>query len=226
MNVLKYNILESLDEDKSEAIEDLYPMSDIQKGMIYESLLYEGTSIYHDQMINQRQFVNFDISVFRLAMQLMVDKHEILRTGFNMQDYEQEVQIVYKNVEVPVLYEDLSHLGSLKEKENVIGAFLQSELLNPFDVSNAPLFRMAAFNIGDDNIVFVSQCHHAIIDGWSDSMLLTELNNLYLALLEDITFKPEKIKASYKNYVVEHEIDKKMPKSSRIGKKNCRIIVN
>ena len=209
MNVLKYNILESLDEDKSEAIEDLYPMSDIQKGMIYESLLYEGTSIYHDQMINQRQFVNFDISVFRLAMQLMVDKHEILRTGFNMQDYEQEVQIVYKNVEVPVLYEDLSHLGSLKEKENVIGAFLQSELLNPFDVSNAPLFRMAAFNIGDDNIVFVSQCHHAIIDGWSDSMLLTELNNLYLALLEDITFKPEKIKASYKNYVVEHEIDKK-----------------
>lgn len=209
IDAIKNSVLESLDQNKSEAIEDLYPMSDIQKGMVYESLLYEGTSIYHDQIINQRQFVNFDISVFRLAIHLMVNKHEILRTGFNMQDYEQEVQIVYKNAEVPVVYEDLSHLDSLKEKEQVIDAFLQSELGNPFDVTSAPLFRMAAFNIGNDTIVFVSQCHHAIIDGWSDSMLLTELNNLYLNLLEDITFKPEKIKASYKNYVIEHEIDKK-----------------
>ena len=171
IDTIKNNVLESLDQNKAEAIEDLYPMSDIQKGMVYESLLYEGTSIYHDQIINQRQFVNFDISVFRLAMQLMVDRHEILRTGFNMQDYEQEVQIVYKNAEVPVVYQDLSHLNSLKEKEQVIGAFLQSELGNPFDVTSAPLFRMAAFNIGNDTIVFVSQCHHAIIDGWSDSML-------------------------------------------------------
>lgn len=209
IDAIKNSVLESLDRNKSEGIEDLYPMSDIQKGMVYESLLYEGTSIYHDQIINQRQFINFDISVFRLAMQLMVNKHEILRTGFNMQDYEQEIQIVYKNVEVPVEYQDLSHLISLKEKEQVIGAFLQSELGNPFDVMRAPLFRMAAFNIGDDTIVFVSQCHHAIIDGWSDSMLLTELNNLYMNLLEDTTFKPEKIKASYKNYIVEQEIDKK-----------------
>ncbi|TDO73427.1 surfactin family lipopeptide synthetase A [Flavobacterium chryseum] len=209
IDAIKNSVLESLDQNKSEAIEDLYPMSDIQKGMVYESLLYEGTSIYHDQIINQRQFVNFDISVFRLAMQLMVNKHEILRTGFNMHDYEQEVQIVYKNIEIPVVYQNLSHLDSLKEKEQVIGAFLQSELAKPFDLTSIPLFRMAAFNIGDDMIVFVSQCHHAIIDGWSDSMLLTELNNLYLNLLEDITFKPEKIKASYKNYVIEHEIDKK-----------------
>jgi len=209
IEAIKKNVFESLDQDKSEAIEDVYPMSDIQKGMVYESLLYEGTSIYHDQIINQRQFINFDISVFRKAMQLMVNKHEILRTSFNMQDYEQEVQIVHKNVEVPVFYEDLSHLGSIKEKEQIIASFLQSELGNPFDVTHAPLFRMAAFNIGNDTIVFVSQCHHAIIDGWSDSMLLTELNNLYLALLEDDTFKPEKIKAGYKDYVIEHEIDKK-----------------
>lgn len=209
IDAIKNSVLESLDKNKSEGIEDLFPMSDIQKGMVYESLLYEGTGIYHDQIINQRQFANFDISVFRLAMQLMVNKHEILRTGFNMQDYEEEVQIVYKNVEVPVVYQDVSHLDSLKEKENVIAAFLKSELANPFDVTLAPLFRMAAFNIGGDTIVFVSQCHHAIIDGWSDSMLLTELNNLYLNLAEDLTFKPEKIKASYKNYVIEHEVDKK-----------------
>ena len=67
---------------------------------------------------------------------------------------------------------------------------------------------MAAFNIGSNNIVFVSQCHHVIIDGWSDSMLLTELNNVYLKLIKDSTYKPQKIKASYKDFVIQHEIDK------------------
>ncbi|WP_017496623.1 non-ribosomal peptide synthetase [Flavobacterium sp. WG21] len=209
IDFIKNSVLASLNGNDADAVEDVYPMSDIQKGMIYESLKYEGASIYHDQMINHREFKDFDVSVFRKAMQLMTEKHEILRTGFNLQDYDQEVQILYKQVEIPVVYEDLSQLQSLKEQENVIAAFLQSELLHPFDVTQAPLFRMAAFNLGNDTIVFVSQCHHAIIDGWSDSLLLTEINNVYLKLLETPSFKPAKLQSSHKDYMLHQLQDKR-----------------
>ena len=209
IDFIKNSVLASLNGIDADAVEDVYPMSDIQKGMIYESLKYEGASIYHDQMINHREFKDFDVSVFRKAMQLMTEKHEILRTGFNLQDYDQEVQILYKQVEIPVVYEDLSQLQSLKEQEKVIAAFLQSELLHPFDVTQAPLFRMAAFNLGNDTIVFVSQCHHAIIDGWSDSLLLTEINNVYLKLLEIPSFKPAKLQSSHKDYMLHQLQDKR-----------------
>ncbi|WP_124590810.1 non-ribosomal peptide synthetase [Tenacibaculum discolor] len=208
-NLIKESVLKSLNEDEVENIEDIYPMTDIQKGMIYESSIHEGASIYHDQMLNQRVFKNFNESIFKQALQLIASKHEILRTSFNIYDYDEEVQIVHKNVDIPFVYEDISNINSLKGQEEIIRDFLQSELKKPFDTTKAPLFRMAAFDIGDDNIVFVSQCHHAIIDGWSDSMLLTELNNVYLELTKDVTFKPNKLKASYKDFVVQHEIDKK-----------------
>ncbi|WP_264530605.1 non-ribosomal peptide synthetase [Flavobacterium sp. N502540] len=219
VEVLKNSVLEALSGNNADNVEDVYPMSDIQKGMIYESLKYEGASIYHDQMINHRQFPNFDISVFRKAMQLITEKHEILRTGFNLQDYDQEVQIVYKQAEIPVVYEDLSQLESFKEQEKVISAFLQSELLNSFDVAQAPLFRMAAFNVGNDTIVFISQCHHAIIDGWSDSLLLTEINNVYLKLLETPSFKPTKLKSSHKDYMLYQLQDKRKEETAAFWSK-------
>ncbi|WP_428744953.1 amino acid adenylation domain-containing protein [Tenacibaculum sp.] len=208
-NLIKENVLKSLDEDEVENIEDVYPMTDIQKGMIYESSIHEGASIYHDQMLNQRVFKDFNESIFKQALQLIASKHEILRTSFNIYDYDEEVQIVHKKVDIPFVYRNISNINTFEEQEKIIESFLQSELENPFDTTKAPLFRMAAFHIGEDNIVFVSQCHHAIIDGWSDSMLLTELNNVYLELMKDITFMPSKLKASYKDFVIQHELDKK-----------------
>ncbi|XRE44272.1 Polyketide synthase modules-related protein [Tenacibaculum discolor] len=208
-NLIKESVLKSLkEEDEVENIEDIYPMTDIQKGMIYESSINEGASIYHDQMLNQRVFKDFNESVFEQALQLVTNKHEILRTSFNIYDYDEEVQIVHKNANIPFVYRNISTISSLKEQEEIIREFLQSELKNPFDITKAPLFRMAGFNIGNNKIVFVSQCHHAIIDGWSDSMLLTELNNTYLELLSNTEFKPNKLKSSYKDFVIQHEIDK------------------
>lgn len=207
-NLIKESVSKSLNEDEIENIEDIYPMTDIQKGMIYESSIHEGGSIYHDQMLNQRTFKDFDDVVFNKALQLLAQKHEILRTSFNIYDFDEEVQIVHKHVIIPFTYKDISDITSLKEKEEIIENYLSTELENPFDTTKTPLFRMASFNIGKGNIVFVSQCHHAIIDGWSDSMLLTELNNVYLELLVNKSYKPSSLKARYKDHVVQHEIDK------------------
>ncbi|WP_133054687.1 condensation domain-containing protein, partial [Niastella populi] len=48
---------------------------------------------------------------------------------------------------------------------------------------------------------------HAIIDGWSQASFITELNNLYLKLGEDKSYKPSVLKSSYKEAVVQNEMN-------------------
>ncbi|WP_165760236.1 phosphopantetheine-binding protein, partial [Niastella populi] len=83
---LKERILSSMPDLEKENIEDIYPMSDIEKGMVFGYWMNEGTGTYHDQMVYRRIFHEFDITRFNLALELLTEKHSILRTSFNLSD--------------------------------------------------------------------------------------------------------------------------------------------
>ncbi|RBL90508.1 non-ribosomal peptide synthetase [Chitinophaga flava] len=190
-------------------IEDIYLMSDIEKGMVYESLLDEQQRIYHDQMVQRiiAPATGFNADRFQLALELMADKHSILRTAFNLSDYETELQIVYKKISIPFQYRDLSGMAR-QEQELLVKDFMSQELERPFDFSAAPLWRINLFDFGNHEIIFIFQTHHAIMDGWSDASFTTELYNLYTRLEEDAAFRPAKLKSGYRDYIIRQEIDK------------------
>ncbi len=201
---LKERILSSNSLLNKENIEDIYPMSDIEKGMVFGYWMNEGTGTYHDQMVHRRVFHEFDITRFNAALSLLTEKHPILRTSFNLSDFEREVQIVHKTVQTRLHLKDLSVLTS-EQQEEEIRVYMQSEL-DSIDISKAPLWKMSAFHLGQDQYIFIFQFHHAIIDGWSQASCLTELNNLYLKLGEDINYKPSILKSSYKEALVQSEL--------------------
>jgi surfactin family lipopeptide synthetase A len=217
VQALKERILASEDLFDRDNVEDIYPMSDTERGMVFESLVSNEPGIFHDQLVRPRTFAGFDIERFRKAVELVTEKHSILRTCFDMASFDTEVQIVYRNVDVPVHYEDLSALPR-QEQEEAVRWFLAAELARPFDVTRPPLWRMAAFNFGNDQVVFVFQIHHAIIDGWSDSMLMTELNNLYVELGINPHYSPEPLKTSYRDFIIQHEVDKRTPSIKKFWK--------
>ena len=205
---IKNRILSSASLPGKENVEDIYPMSAIEKGMLFASLLNNGSSIYHDQFFYQRTFFDFDIERFRLAMTLMADKHAILRTSFNMSDYETEVQIVHTRIAFPVDYINISE-ACRAEQEKVIKAYMTRGLEDAFRVSIAPLWRMSVFNLGDSRFGFAWQFHHAILDGWSNASFITELNNLYLKLGEEPLYRPAKLRSGYKDFVIQQSIDQR-----------------
>lgn len=198
-------LLSGLIGDKVE-IEDVYPMSDIEKAMVYEYLAKKG--VYHDQMVHYRTIDDFDLDRFKQALALVVEKHAILRTSFNLSDYEQEIQLVYRNSGVNVPYYDLSHLVN-EEQKIEIDKFLTAEVENALVFYKAPLWRMNVFGLGKDRYVFIFQCHHAIIDGWSDASFNTELNNIYIKLKADPDYRPHPLRADYKDFVISELINKK-----------------
>ncbi|MCP5054807.1 MAG: amino acid adenylation domain-containing protein, partial [bacterium] len=190
-----------------EGIEDIYPMSDIEKGMTASYSREPGTAVYHDQTVYQVVYPDFDFQLFRRSVQLMADKHGILRTCFNMEDYPEFLQLVYREVSPDVEYEDISTMKR-SQKEDYLGEFLESDRQEPFNVKQIP-WRLRLFNLGGDEILVVFVCHHAILDGWSVASLATELNNIYARLMAAPSYRPGKLKSSYKDFIIHQQAEKR-----------------
>ncbi|MBC9912781.1 non-ribosomal peptide synthetase [Chitinophaga varians] len=204
---LKAQVLASLPQEVAANVEDIYPMSDIEKGMVYESLLNEKLSIYHDQIIQRKVMIDFDFNLFSKAVELMAEKHEILRTSFNLSDYDTEIQIVHRKISPRTGYKDLSGMPRTAQEQHV-QQFVNDERKDPFVPAVAPLWRIHAFNFGNDEMIFLFQAHHAIIDGWSDASFSTELHNIYRHLKTDVDYKPARLKSAYRDFIIRHEMDR------------------
>jgi amino acid adenylation domain-containing protein len=204
---LKVDVMVQLTEEQKGLIEDIYPMSDIEKGMIYANLFSAGEGVYHDQKIYQKNFLEFDIELFQKAIELMTEKHPMLRTGFNLNDFNSEVQIVYKERKPNVRFVKL--VGqSVEDQEAFIKNALEKEILQGFSDISEPLWNMSVFELGESNYVFVYQFHHAISDGWSSASFITELNNVYVQLKNGENYKLIPLRSDYKDFIIQHEICK------------------
>ncbi|MCU0288840.1 MAG: condensation domain-containing protein, partial [Acidobacteria bacterium] len=216
LETLKNSILAEL--PGKENIDDIYPMSDVEKGIAYYYLKDIGHAMYHDQFVYPVKYKDFDITYFEKALVLMVDKHANLRSGYNMENFAQPVKIVYQQIPVKIWYEDLSQFPAPEQKAHIEN-FMAQDRAQPFNHLVPPLWRMAVFSLGNDNIIFVFIFHHVLLDGWSNASLLTELNNTYLKLKENPSFEPGKLKAGYKDFVIEEIFEKQKPESLEYWKK-------
>ena len=191
-----------------DTIENVYPMSDIQVGMVLTSDVMRAAGelgVYHDQMVSQVGAL--DPSLMEKALSLMVAKHEILRTSFHLYDYIKPVQIVNKESPIIITVEDISEKTD-EQRRNRISVFLEKEREeNPFDINTAPLWRVHIFQVNASDSIFVFQFHHAIIDGWSDKSFRSELMETYLALAQDINHHPRALSLGIKESVISDLIE-------------------
>lgn len=189
-------------------IANVYPMSDIQTGMVLTSQLMRENKdfgIYHDQFLFQLGLIN--ISLLTRAMELMVEKHETLRTSYHLYEFDEQVQIIHKDAAVTIGFEDISMLVIAK-REDHIKEFLESEReYNPFNISEAPLWRINIFQINATETIFVLQFHHAIIDGWSEKSLRVELFETYNALEKNPDYRPTVVNCSMRDSVVSDRLE-------------------
>ncbi|WP_262495039.1 non-ribosomal peptide synthetase [Kordia jejudonensis] len=214
-------------------MENVYPMSDIQVGMVLTSELMRldgELGIYHDQMVSQIGKV--DITLMEKALALLIKKHEVLRTSFHLYDYIQPVQIVHKDITFSINKHNLLTKTS-EAKEAYINEFLRKEREeNVFDVTTAPLWRVDFFNIGVSDAMFVFQFHHAIMDGWSDKSFRSELMETYFALQENEKYTPTSLAISTKDSVisdlmeVKNEDNRKYWKTTLTGYKRLNILMD
>ncbi len=160
-------------------IEDIYPLSPMQQGMLFHSLYAPESEVYVEQMSCTLKG-RLNISAFEQAWRLVLDRHPALRTAFMWEELEEPMQIVYRQLDLPLQRLDWRSLSAKKQRIQ-FEEFLRSERSLGFDLAEAPLMRLALIHIEDDTFYFIWTHHHLLLDGWSLPIILGEVFSSYEA---------------------------------------------
>src|SRR6185436_11688229 len=158
-----------------EGWEDFYPLSGIEKGMIYYTLLLPDQPIYHDQFAYL--FSIGDIEAFFRAFELLVGRHPILRSTFHLDDFDEPMKVVHTRVPVSPEVEDLSGLP-VEEQTRRVQAWRMDDLRRRFTFRGELLWRLKVFRLEEELHCVVVTWHHAIMDGWSNLTFWVEMSRL------------------------------------------------
>ncbi|MBN5518265.1 amino acid adenylation domain-containing protein, partial [Pseudomonas aeruginosa] len=162
---------EQLDRLPLAQIEDIYPLSPMQHGMLFHSLYEQASGDYLNQL--RVDVCGLDPARFRAAWQAAVDRHDILRAGFLWQgDLEQPLQVIHKRLELPFAEHDWRGHEGLAEALDELAA---SERQRGFDLERAPLLRLVLVRSDEDSYHLIYTHHHILLDGWSSAQLLGEV---------------------------------------------------
>ncbi|OCR26281.1 peptide synthase [Pseudomonas syringae] len=164
------------------AIEDVYPLTPMQEGLLLHTLLEPGTGIYYMQ---DRYRINSEIDPQRFAQawQAVVARHEALRASFCWDSGEQMLQIIHKPGATRIEFVDWSAEPEQGHEER-LQTLLKSEREAGFDLLHEAPFHLRLIRIGAGRYWFMMSNHHILIDAWCRGLLMSDFFEIYTALGE------------------------------------------
>ena len=158
-------------------VEDIYPLSPMQELMLLRSLWSAD-----DALIDQG-FYRIDgplnVAQFQASWQRIVDRHPALRTGFLWKDLKRPLQAVREQVTLPFNVVDLTSQSS-QEQAVILRELRTGEREKGFDLSRAPLLRVAVVRLNDKLSEVICTNHHLILDRWCIGIIHEELVRRYV----------------------------------------------
>ncbi|MGE7955443.1 non-ribosomal peptide synthase/polyketide synthase [Pseudomonas sp. NPDC089530] len=156
--------LEALAPD-SGAIEDIYPLSPMQQGMLFHTLYEPQAEAYINQL--RLDIQGLDIHAFGRAWQAALNRHAILRSSFHWLGLEVAHQVVRRQVDL--------QLQVIEDRDADLDALARAERDRGFELDRAPLLRLQLVRRGDAAWHLIYTSHHILMDGWSNAQLLAEV---------------------------------------------------
>jgi len=162
------------------SLEDIYPLSPMQSGILFHSLYAPQGAAYVNQL--RLDIEGLDVARFESAWAAAVARHAILRTGFVQQD-EQLLQWVARTARLPFELREGQAVASSEDAPADSASSLDqaaaAELARGLDLARPPLMRLLLIRTGAHRHHFIWTHHHVLMDGWSVSQLLGEVLRLY-----------------------------------------------
>jgi amino acid adenylation domain-containing protein/non-ribosomal peptide synthase protein (TIGR01720 family) len=170
-----FALVPHIDVTAREGLQDLYPLSPMQQGMLFHCLDSPELNPYVNQL--SVAVDGLQVPRFRAAWQTLVERHEVLRAAFRWRDgLADPLQAVFASVELPI--EELDW-RERSDSEQALGELAAAEQAKGFDLSCPPLMRFILVRLGEARYQMIWIYHHLLLDGWSASRLLGEMLRLY-----------------------------------------------
>ncbi|MBB5873565.1 hypothetical protein F4553_006999 [Allocatelliglobosispora scoriae] len=133
-------------------------------------------------VLNWRIHGPLDVEAWRAAVDLVVDRHESLRTNFVLRDAE-PVQVVLPPAGIETDLVDMSALPP-DEREARTADLVGARTHMLLDLAEDPLVSSSLVRLADDHHVWCFTMHHIIADGASLRIVGREVRAAYLSLVE------------------------------------------
>ncbi|MBE9212891.1 amino acid adenylation domain-containing protein [Plectonema cf. radiosum LEGE 06105] len=163
--------------DKQKNIENIYPLSPMQQGILFHSLLSPDAGAYVPQVCITVDGLT-DVIAFQKSWNEVFQRHSILRTAFRWEKRDQSFQVVYRVLDLPWQQQDWREF-SPEEQQHKLEDFLEEDRQQGFDLKIPPLLRITLIHLTESCYHLIWTQHHLIIDGWSAGLVLKEVFQLY-----------------------------------------------
>jgi nonribosomal peptide synthetase protein BlmV len=183
---------------RESGIEDIYPLTAMQEGILYHALLPDSVAYQVQWSLDVEGELN--LTAFHDAWNLAIGRHAALRTAIRWVGRSEPAQVVLKQAEGQVRYTDLS-LSAEDERESALRVATDRDFTERFDLSQAPLARIAVFRLGAGRHRVLWSHHHIVLDGWSQQLLLGELVSCYGRLVAGLRPEHQSPAVPFKRYV-------------------------
>ena len=192
--------LYKIDSIKKVKKAEFYATSPAQKRIYFASMMSDSNARVYNITGGIELSKKLDIKKVEYIFNTLVNRHESLRTYFEIVDGE--------------LVQKILNSATIKIEKIENNNQTEDEIINnfdkPFDLSKAPLIRVGIINSKNYNMLLLS-LHHIIADGTSLKILVNEFCKLYN------DEKLDNLKVTYKDY---SEYENNLLKTDMIEEKN------
>jgi amino acid adenylation domain-containing protein len=173
------------------------PLSWAQERLWFVNQL-EGESGAYTIDFTVRLLGNLNISALEQAFGEIVQRHEPLRTRFEIKD-NKPVQAITPTMTITLPVVDLQNLPDPWKQ---VQALATEEACKPFDLATGPVLRVRLWQLAPSEYVLLFAIHHIAADGWSMGVLINELSAYYRAIVTGSTVDLPELPVQYADFAV------------------------
>ncbi|WP_195576720.1 non-ribosomal peptide synthetase [Paenibacillus sp. 1001270B_150601_E10] len=166
-------------------IERIYPLTPLQEGMLFHKLEDQQAASYVVQTL-YRISGPLHVDALRASLQLLAERHEVLRTSIVHQDAEEPRQMLIQGREVEFLFTQASDQD---HDSPSLEAICEVDVKRGFDLEHDSLVRMHVIQLEEEEYRLLMSFHHIIMDGWCMSIVMNDLQAFYTKLVQGMSFE-------------------------------------
>ena len=166
-------------------IEKAFSTTESQRELWATMVFGDKSSLCYNESISLYLNGDVDTDILKQAYSLVIKQHDSLRSAFSQNG---KYQLIFEEPIESFYFEDLS---KSHKTEQLLNERQKTATLQAFDLINGPLIKAILLKKASNEYVLILTAHHIICDGWSMSVILSELSSFYSALKnrKEIPFK-------------------------------------
>ncbi len=180
------------------SLDGSFPLAPAQIAFYVGHQLYPANPAF--ALVRQHIAGLLDQTALQHALIALVERHPMLRAQFEPLDQEHDAprQRILAPAMLPInlWFEQREAPADLEALERTL-------VHHQFDLFKAPLFRVVLCRYADDRWVLLLLLHHSIADGWSTSILLEELWQVYTKQTQGLPVDLPPLTCSFEQYVAQ-----------------------